>query len=196
MGRTLEPIEIQILKKCEQACIDALEGATPEVSQDMRERIIDLAIDDYYNDYKPTKYKRTESLYNAFSPKIKMLGNKTSKVSIGYDWHRLPQYMSKSKLHKGGDDWISRNDSDFFDFNSSENGIVERGWVLTNFFEGIHPKYHIDRETGMVVDNSEYFTPSYIRIRDYKNIYERSGRPKQILRKHLSKQAQRYLKMR
>ena len=66
MGRILEDAEIKFLKKCATARKAAVQQAAKEIKKDFKKKVFDQAVSDYYDDYTPIEYKRTESLYNAF----------------------------------------------------------------------------------------------------------------------------------
>lgn len=183
MGRILEDAEIKFLKKCATARKAAVQQAAKEIKKDFKKKVFDQAVADYYDDYKPTRYRRTESLYKAFKVYAQTDGR---HINLSYDWdfNRLPQYTSRSSYHQDGDEWIdhySRSDDD-------DNGMPEKGWIFTNFMEGIHPRFYVDRKLGVLIDDSERHTPSYIRIRKYKDEYIESGNMKDILLKNLKKQ--------
>ena len=189
MGRILKDAEIAFLKKCAEARKKAVQQAAKEIEKDFKKKVFDQAIEDYYDDYKPSRYKRIKKpggLYRAF----KVNGANDGKhIEVNYNWdfNRLPQYKSSSKLHKSGNEWISRYDPDF-DEDSSSNGIPEKGWIFENFMEGIHPKFYLDKSIGVVIDESERFEPSYLRIKEYKDSYIDNGDARDILIKHLKKQ--------
>lgn len=186
MGRILEDAEIAFLRKCATAREAAVQQAAEEIKKDFKKKVFDQAVSDYYDDYKPTRYKRQGGLYKAFRVTQK---NDGRRITLDYDWdfNRLPQYKSNSKYHKFGNEWISRYDSDF-DWDSGNNGIPEKGWIFTNFMEGIHPKFYLDKTLDAIINEIEQFEPSYIRIRDYKNNYIDNGYAKEILLKNLKKQ--------
>ena len=184
MERILKDAEIAFLKKTAEARAKAAQSASKEIQKDFKKKVFDQAVADYYNDYSPTRYSRTESLYNAFKVYSKTDGE---SITLSWDWdfNRLPEYRSRSKFHQSGDEWISRYD-DEFDWDSGDNGMPEKGWIFTNFMEGVHPRFFV-RE-GLVFDESYHYEPSYIRIREYKDKYIHDGDMKSILLKHLKKQ--------
>lgn len=189
MGRILEDAEIAFLKKCATARKAAVQQAAKEIEKDFKKKVFDQAIEDYYDDYKPIRYKRKEKpggLYRAF--KVHQVNN-GRRIEVSYDWNPywLPQYKSKSKLHQSGNVWISRYD-DKFKWDEGSNGIPEKGWIFQNYMEGIHPKFYVDKELDVVMDESEQFTPSYLRIKEYKDSYIDNGDARDILIKHLKRQ--------
>ena len=196
MGRILKDAEIAFLKKCATAREAAVRQAAKEIKKDFKNKVFDQAVMDYYDDYRPTRYRRSKKpngLYKAFKVNE---SNNGKRIEIDYDWdfNRLPRYKSNSKYHKSGNEWISRYDPRFNWDEDDEgnpignNGIPEKGWIFENFMEGIHPKFYLDKSLDIVIDESEVFEPSYIRIRDYKNEYIADGDAKNILLKHLKKQ--------
>lgn len=196
MSRILEDAEIAFLKKTALAREIAVRQAAKEIKKDFKVKVFDQAISDYYDDYKPKKYKRHEKpngLYKAFRVNEE---NNGKRIEISYDWdfNRLPRYKSNSKYHKSGREWISRYDPRFNwdEDNEGEpkgnNGIPEKGWIFVNFMEGIHPKFYLDSQLDVVVNDSEQFEPSYLRIRQYKDDYIKNGDAREILLKHLKKQ--------
>jgi hypothetical protein len=201
MGRILEDAEKAFLKQCAEAKRAAVEAAAKEIQKDFKKKVFDQAVTDYYADFRPRKYRRHQypnGLYKAFRVNTTTDGR---RISLSYDWdfNRLPQYKSKSKYHKSGSEWISRDDPRFNWDEDEEgnpvgnNGIPEKGWIFTNFMEGIHPKFYLDKELDIVVDASEDFEPSYLRIRQYKEDYINNGDAKDILIKHLKKQYKKYV---
>lgn len=187
MGRILEPIEAKILLKCAEARKAAVQQAAKEVQKDVKKKVFDQAVSDYYADYSPTKYKRTESLYRAFRVTESNDG-KSFEIDGKWDFNWLPQHESGSKFHKSGEeDWLSRYNKDF-DWDSDDNGMPQKGWIFQNFMEGVHPRFYTDRTLGIVIDDSTQFTPSWRRIKQYKDKYFKGDDMKIILLKNLKKQ--------
>jgi len=183
MGRILEKAEKEFLKRCASARKAAAQQAAKEIQIDFKEQVFDRAVWDYYDDYNSSKYKRSESLYDTFKVYTQTDGN---NIGISYDWdfNRLPQYASNSAYHKKGNEWIdyyNRTDDD-------DNGVPEKGWIFTNFMEGIHPSFYLDKKLDVIIDNSYQSIPFYIRIKNYKEEYIRSGKMRDILIKNLKKQ--------
>lgn len=183
MGRILDDAEIAFLRKCSEAKKAAVQQAAKEIKKDFKAKVFDQAVSDYYDDYSPAKYKRTHGLYKAFKVHTKTDGR---RISLSYDWdfNRLPNYKSKSRYHQDGDDWL-----DFYSRSDDEdNGVPEKGWIFTNFMEGIHPRFTYHKTLGVVIDNSMKYEASYIRIRDYKDKYVHGDNMKNIVLKHLKQQ--------
>lgn len=195
MSRILKDAEIAFLRTCREACDAALESAAPKIEKDFKAKVFGQAVDDYYSDYKPSRYKRTGSLHNAFRAKSTIAGDSIS-VKGAWDFNWLPDYHSGSKYHKSGDEWISRYDIDddgneIFDWDSDSNGVPEKGWIFKNLMEGVHPRF-ITR-FGLVFDESYHYEPTWKRIKRYLNDYKDSDDLKDILTKELKKQCKKMM---
>lgn len=189
MGRILEDVEIELLRRVAAKKEAAVRQAAKEIEKDFKKKVFDQAVSDYYGDYAPQRYRRTGGLRKAFKVKAPTDGR---RIEIDYKWNHnwLPGYKSNSEYHQSGGTWISRYDDDF-DYDSGDNGKPEKGWIFGNFMEGIHPIFSYDKELGIYLDNSLQFEPSYIRIREYKEKYIESGAMKSILLKNLKKQCRK-----
>lgn len=190
MGRILEPLEARMLLKCDQAQKAAAEAAAKEIQKDIKQKVFNQAIEDYYNDYSPVRYKRKkkpDGLYRAFRVNA-YTDNGCIKINGQWNFNWLPEYKSNSKRHKSGDNWISRNDDEKFKGNKGTNGTPEKGWIFENFMEGIHPKFYLDKTLDIVIDDSEQFEPSWLRIKQYKDEYFTGDAMRNILLKHLKRQ--------
>ena len=201
MGRILEDAERAFLKRCAEARKAAVEAAAKEIQKDFKKKVFDQAVTDYYADFKPRKYRRHKypnGLYKVFNVSARTNG-KRMEFFADWDCNRLPRYKSNSRYHQSGSEWISRDDPRFNWEEDDEgnpignNGIPEKGWIFTNFMEGIHPKFYLDNEMDIVVDASEEFEPSYLRIKQYAEDYIGGGNARDILIKHLKKQCKRHL---
>lgn len=183
MSSLVNDVMLEVLGQVEDVRKKALKESVRIVKKDMKERVCDRAVLDYYADYQPTHYKRTYSLFKLFTTYARQDGN-TLDAWIEYDSDRLPQYYSNSPRHKSGNTWISRND-DNFDPIGSDNGVPDKEWVFKNFWEGIHPRYYIDSKLSQLVgeivvyDDSYRFTSTRDRILKYASEYE--DRMKEII---------------
>ena len=66
MGRILDDAEIAFLKKCADARKTAVQQAAKKIKKDFKEKVFDQAVSDYYEDYHPTKYRRTHQQDKAY----------------------------------------------------------------------------------------------------------------------------------
>lgn len=180
MGKLVDEAMFQVLGQVDEIRKKALKEAVPIVKKDMKSKVCDRAVMEYYMDYSPTKYKRTYSLFNLFKTYARQDGKKMS-AWLEYDSDRLPDYRSNSPRHKYGNTWIPRYD-DNFDPEGSGNGIPDKEWIFKNFWEGIHPRYYINREMSqlfgeVIVENASYhFQSTESRLKQYASEYEETMR--------------------
>ena len=188
MGNLFTAIERKIIETSHEVCQNALKSAAYELHVDIKNNICYKIVDEYYDEYDPTRYRRMDSLYDAWAMKTSIVGDRLHFYP-DLDSDRLPQHYSRSKFHNSGDTWISRYD-DGFDFDSDENGQPENSWILKNFFEGIHPRFFV-RE-GLVFDESYYYDGVLSKMSKYINIYRKSGNMIEILSEHLRRACKSY----
>lgn len=182
--QALSQAEKEFFKKNNKKVEEALKRAVPQVKKDLYNLIEKDVVEQYYNDYSPSRYKRTKNILNAFYvlDTIDNYGN--VKFSIRWDYRYLDGlYRSGSKYHQYGNEWI-----DFYSRSDDEdNGTVESGWIFTNFMEGIHPAYFVDKTTGLLINNSIQGYPSYLYLQDAIRNYARSDKARQTFIKELKK---------
>ena len=190
MGDVFTDLERKIIEMSEEVCRNALVASAVEIKIDIDTNICYKVSEAYYTDYSPTKYKRIESLYDAWKITPFLQGDRVI-FNLNLDSDRLPQHRSTSKYHKNENEagWISRYD-DNFDFESDDNGVPQNSWILQNFFEGIHPRY-ITRK-GIVYDESVQYSGVLDNMQKYINKYRQSGKMQRILIKHLKSQCKKY----
>lgn len=187
MGRLFSDLERKIIETSDEVCRAALFSAGYEIEQDIMNEICYKIVDDYYDEYTPKKYKRMRSLYSAWDITTSLRGDRLH-FHPTLDSDRLPQHYSGSQYHKSGSKWI-----DFYNRSDGEdNGIPDNGWILTNFFEGIHPKYYFSKKLGDVIDASEQFDGVVPKMGKYVVSYKKSGKLVKILAKHLKQQCKTY----
>ena len=176
MGSLADNVMLQVLGQVDEIRKKALKESVKIVKKDMKEKVSDRAVMDYYMDYTPTRYQRSYSLFNVFKSYARQDGN-TLHAWIEYDSDKMGQHYSYSPRHQSGGAWISRWDENF-DPEDDNNGIPESDWIFDKFWEGTHPRYYIDRELShllgepIVVDNSYHFESTESRMIRYANQYE------------------------
>lgn len=176
MGSLADNVMVQVLGQVDEIRKKALKESVKIVKKDMKEKVSDRAVMDYYMDYTPTRYQRSYSLFNVFKSYARQDGN-TLHAWIEYDSDKMGQHYSYSPRHQSGGAWISRWDENF-DPEDDNNGIPESDWIFDKFWEGTHPRYYIDRELShllgepIVVDNSYHFESTESRMIRYANQYE------------------------
>lgn len=175
MGSLADNVMLQVLGQVDEIRKKALKESVKIIKKDMKEKVSDRAVMDYYMDYTPTRYKRSYSLFNVFKSYARQDGN-TLHAWIEYDSDKMGQHYSNSPRHQSGGTWISRWDENFDP--DGDNGIPDSDWIFDRFWEGTHPRYYIDREMSkllgepIVVDNSYHFESTESRMIRYANQYE------------------------
>lgn len=120
---------------------NAARDAANKAQEDIKKKA-DRFISEYYQ-YKPKWYhSRKKALYKLVQKYYKETEKKNGIViefGVKYDPAEIEGiHKSYSKLHKSGDEWISRKDKRF-NWDSDANGIPEAEWITEQFLEGIHP---------------------------------------------------------
>lgn len=182
--QALSQAEKEFFKKNKEKAKEALKRAVPQIKKDLYNLIEKDVVEQYYNDYSPSRYKRTKNILNAFYVLDTTDSNGNVKFTIRWDYRYLDGlYRSGSKYHQYGNEWI-----DFYSRSDDEdNGTVESGWIFTNFMEGVHPAYFVDKKTGLLINNSIQGYPSYLYLRDALQNYSRQNKAKQTFIKELKK---------
>lgn len=184
MDRILSAAEAKKLSELKGAIEKAIKSSEKEIMQGLQLKVIDQSVDQYYSDYQPSVYKRSNRIKNAFKMTYTLVDGILS-VNINANSDRLPQYESKSDRHKSGEKWISRLNSKFDPY-GDDNGMPDKEWIFDNFMDGIHPRYFFTKDFGLVND-SVYFTPTHVRVsQNIEHFYKNDL--KSILTKHLKRQ--------
>lgn len=135
----------------------AVQYATEEAEKDVHQRALSC-LEEYYSNYEPNSYNRSDSLRHAFLPykSVKSNGHYLiSTVGIEYNASALEAYAPSS-------------------YNASKkyDGRVDTEWVIDNYLEGIHPTTNGSK----IPENVEYI-PIYDsesptqKMGDYLNSY-------------------------
>lgn len=176
MGSFADNVMFQVLGQVDEIRKKALKESVQIVKKDMKEKVSDRAVMDYYMDYTPRIYHRSYSLFNIFKSYARQNG-KTLHAWIEYDSDKMGQHRSNSLRHQSGSPWVSRW-SENFDPEGEDNGMPESDWIFDRFWEGTHPRYYIDRSLSnllgeaIVVDNSYHFESTESRMIRYASQYE------------------------
>lgn len=200
-GNAVDAIDNIILEKCMLAGKAALKSAMKEIQKDFKNKVVRKTVQEYYNDYKPVKYKRTDGIEPAFDVFSMINGDGlTGFIRLEYDYRNMPQHYSNSPYHQkagrssnsaysGG--WVSRTANPLYYPNQKNFGMPENGWIFQNFMEGIHPDGSSDYGDGG--SYGYQFEPSYLRIKKHIQEYASSNGISNILVKHFKKHIKRYL---
>lgn len=151
----------QIEKQSKQMALDSMR----KVAQKAHKMAIKAAkncLRQYYQNYKPKRYKRTNQLKKAIlTPKQPKETKKGSTYSLSfyiqYDSSRLKGlYSSNSWYHQSGSEWnpvMHTWDPSYIKSGvrdtsiGQDNGIPESGWILNNYLQGVHPWAQTDSES-------------------------------------------------
>ena len=113
----------ELRKNYKQVLKEAVQYATKEAKKDVYNKAL-TCLEEYYMNYLPTSYDRSDSLRHAFLPyrSVKNTGNYlVSIVGVEYSASTLESYASDS-------------------YNASKKyGRADASWVIDNYLEGIHP---------------------------------------------------------
>ena len=122
--KDLESAINELRKNYRTVLKQAVQYATEEAEKDVHQRALSC-LEDYYNNYEPNSYDRSDSLRHSFLPykSVKSNGHYLiSTVGIEYNADALEAYAPSS-------------------YNASKkyDGRVDTEWVIDNYLEGIHP---------------------------------------------------------
>lgn len=174
-------IEVELMRTVDSIAQNALKDTVKTINKEIVSKVVEPAIDKYYNEYEPNSYRRTRNLSNAFKSKVKLLDSKKASIDIRFNSDWMDRY-------KPGTTWIPNEHPRVVGLN---NGNVERGWVLDNFFDGKHPIYKYDLKTHDVIDSSVYGTPAIESINENLDYYLETEMGA-ILDMNLKKQCDKY----
>ena len=192
MGRFFSAMERKIIEKVEEVGRAALKSAAKELQEDIYDNICYKVVEDYYEEYTPSKYKRTHDLYNAWAISSEIGGDDRIHFLPILDSDLMSQHYSRSRFHKEPSDdgkwrdYYSRTDDE-------DNGLPDNDWILKNFFEGIHPRFYLNKQLGVVIDASYQFPGVLSNMSKHIAVYKRSGRMVSILAKHLKQACKSYM---
>lgn len=114
----------ELRKNYKQVLKEAVQYASKEAKKDVHNKAL-KCLEEYYMNYLPTSYDRSDSLRHAFLPyrSVKNTGNYLiSIVGVEYDASTLESYAGAS-------------------YNASKKyGRADASWVIDNYLEGIHPR--------------------------------------------------------
>ena len=136
-----------IIKDCQSVAVEAVKNAAKKAQNDILKEA-DSCLRKYYNNYTPKRYKRTYRLKRAITPYwADRTNGKGVSIEVGVQYNSSAlkgAYRSNSSWHQSGDTWKSVTEGSPF---SSDNGIPEPEWILSNFLEGVHPWAQNDSES-------------------------------------------------
>ena len=128
----------ELLKDYKKALTEAVEYASNRAVEDIWKYSLNC-LEEYYANYSPTSYDRTDQLWHAFVPYLEIENEKDkiiTTVGVEYDASRLTTYKVGSK------DYGKR------DVDQGKSIIPLNEWILNNYLAGIHPATDGSRNVG------------------------------------------------
>ena len=172
-GKTLDQAVDELFKDYKKAIKVAAQKATDKAGADIYAKSISCLME-YYDDYDPTSYNRTYSLWRCFVPYTNLVQETKDgficSAGMDYDPSLLVGTYSGSEIYTPTD----------------------AEWVIDNYLSGIHPRTDGSRDVGG--GNYEYekyqgsFVPAYemqLYLDRYRYTFERNFRTslsKQVLK--------------
>ena len=167
-GQSIDDVFAKILKDCQGVAIQAVKNSAKKAQNDIVKEAYNY-LERYYKNYpRPKMYKRTYRLKRAILPFWADRSGKNGisiEVGVQYKSSALKgAYRSNSRFHQSGDAWREVTDRSHI---TSDNGIPEPGWILTNFLEGVHPWAQKDSESTNSLMEEFFNTQLPNRIEQY-----------------------------
>ena len=154
---SLETAINELRKNYRRVLREAVQYATEEAEKDVHRKALSC-LEEYYDNYIPNSYERSDSLKHSFLPykSVKSNGHYLiSTVGIEYNSDALEAYAPSA-------------------YNASKkyDGRVDTEWVINNYLEGIHPTTDGSRVPGEAVymPMLDYVSPTK-KMGDYLNSY-------------------------
>lgn len=134
--RTIDELIDELLKDYSSALTVAVEYASSKATEDIYKYSMSC-LEEYYDNYDPTRYHRTDSLWHAILPYSEIHSGKDviSRVGVEYNPFILETYIQGNPAYIG----------------SQSYGQVDSWYVLNNYLEGIHPATNGSRDPDKVV---------------------------------------------
>ena len=124
-SRSIDEILNELRKNYHSILLKGVKNATETACKDIYKFSISC-LDRYYENYSPSSYDRSDSLWRAIVPYSNVVdgGNVIiSTAGVEYDANLLSAYVSSAGLYNG----------------SKKYGTADAEWVIENFLLGIHP---------------------------------------------------------
>lgn len=136
-SKTIDELINELLKNYKVALNEAVEYASDKAVEDIY-KYSQNCLQEYYENYDPTSYNRSDSLWRAILPYLKIINNRNeiiSRVGVEYNPFVLEAYVAGNPAYSG----------------SKAYTPVDGYYVLDNFLEGIHPATNGSRNLDDVV---------------------------------------------
>ena len=126
-------------KKYKNAMKEAVKVAAKQAEIDLMNKA-KSCLEEYYDNYIPNRYDRTETLQYAFLPysKIKFSEDKIrGSVGVEYSADMLAQFIDDPVYYIGMDGIPKIRHVGYY--GSSNYQPVDAWWVISNYLRGVHP---------------------------------------------------------
>lgn len=167
MAETLEQAINKLMKDYENAIQKAVKYASDKAVKDIYKYSM-TCLEEYYENYYPSRYNRTDSLWHAILPYSESFNNGKeiiSRVGVEYNPFVLETYITGNPAYVG----------------SNAYGQVDAWYVLDNYLEGIHPAtngssnpdtvlYYENIDAESPTDKMEKYLNNYASDTFYNNI--------------------------
>lgn len=124
--------------------IRAAKRATKEAMREINNNALSC-LQEYYNEYDPTSYRRTDSLRHAIFPTYFVVedGNDMlCEAGIEFDSTLLDAYVAGEPAYDASNKYV----------------IVDTDWVIVNFLNGVHPRTN----GASIPDEVEYMPKTFL----------------------------------
>ena len=128
-----------VLKDWETSVREGVNFALKQAKNDFMVKA-NNCLQEYYYNYDPSRYDRTEILQYAFLPylEIKNSAKKISgQVGIEYSAEMLERFIGEPQRYIGRDGEIKTRHVGYY--GSSNYQPVDADWVIDNYLRGVHP---------------------------------------------------------
>lgn len=119
----------ELRKNYKQVLKEAVRYATKEAKKDVHNKAL-TCLEEYYANYSPTSYHRTDSLRDSFVPYGRVQGNSDyliSRVGVEYNTSLLTTYT------------VGSNNYGNREVDNGKKIIPIEVWIMHNYLDGIHP---------------------------------------------------------
>lgn len=137
MVKTLDQAISALMKDYENAIRKAVEYASNKAVKDIYNYSM-TCLEEYYENYEPNRYNRTDSLWHAILPYSESFDRGKeiiSRVGVEYNPFILQSYVDGNPAYIG----------------SNAYGQVDAWYVLDNYLDGIHPATNGSSNSDMVI---------------------------------------------
>lgn len=168
LDKTLSKAIDDMLKDYKSAMKEAVKFAAKQTERDMMAKA-HSCLQEYYDNYYPDRYDRTETLQYAFLPysKITYGTNKiTGSVGVEYSPEMLAQMMPPPEYSKTG----KLKHTGYY--GSAKYQPVDTSWVIDNYLRGVHPYTDGGVEYYELIDTESPDEKMKDFIRTYDKIFD------------------------